>query len=77
MNKNVTDILPHSASSAERAVDVAGGQLLAEIQVCLVRYVKNPDLCPVGLLPWLAWEMSVDTWNDTWSEEKKRAAIKR
>lgn len=31
--------------------------------------------CPVKFLPWLAWALSVDFWDDTWSEDKKRATI--
>ncbi|CAD6115267.1 phage tail protein I [Escherichia coli] len=77
MSDKIRSILPVSASRAERVVDSAAGDMLAEIAVCLIRYVKNPDLCPTELLPWLAREMSVDTWNDTWTETEKRAAIKR
>ncbi len=77
MNDKIRSILPVSASRAERVVDSTAGDMLADIAVCLIRYVKNPDLCPTELLPWLAWEMSVDTWNDTWTETEKRAAIKR
>ncbi|EJW5855355.1 phage tail protein I [Escherichia coli] len=77
MNDKIRSILPVSASRAERVVDSTAGDMLAEIAVCLIRYVKNPDLCPTELLPWLAWEMSVDTWNEHWTEVEKRAAIKR
>lgn len=77
MNDKIRSILPVSASRAERVVDSTAGDMLAEIAVCLIRYVKNPDLCPAELLPWLAWEMSVDTWNEHWTEAEKRAAIKR
>ncbi|EFO1600750.1 phage tail protein I, partial [Escherichia coli] len=77
MNDKIRSILPVSASRAERVVDSTAGDMLAEIAVCLIRYVKNPDLCPTELLPWLAWEMSVDTWNEHWTEAEKRAAIKR
>lgn len=77
MNDKIRSILPVSASRAERVVDSTAGDLLADIPVCLIRYVKNPDLCPAELLPWLAWEMSVDTWNEHWTEAEKRAAIKR
>ncbi|QIF13949.1 phage tail protein I [Escherichia coli] len=77
MNDIIRSILPVSASRAERVVDSTAGDMLAEIAVCLIRYVKNPDLCPTELLPWLAWEMSVDAWNEHWTEAEKRAAIKR
>ncbi|EAO4397108.1 phage tail protein I [Salmonella enterica] len=77
MSDKIQSILPPTASPAERAVDVTGGELLAQTPVHLVRDVKNADACPVALLPWLAWERSVDTWNDDWTEAEKRAAIKR
>ena len=39
--------------------------------------VWNPDLCPVELLPYLAWGLGLEIWKDDWPEEKKRALIKR
>ncbi|HBR1366663.1 TPA: phage tail protein I [Klebsiella pneumoniae] len=72
-----SSVLPPNATAVERAIDKAGADALAKIPVYLVRWVKNPDLCPVELLPWLAWERQVDTWNTTWSEQEKRSAIKR
>ncbi|HIF3244308.1 phage tail protein I [Salmonella enterica] len=77
MSDNMQSILPPTASPAERAVDITAGEQLAQTPVHLVRDVKNADSCPVALLPWLAWERSVDTWNDDWTETEKRAAIKR
>ena len=37
----------------------------------------NPDRCPAHLLPYLAWAFSVDKWDESWSEEVKRIAIKQ
>ena len=31
--------------------------------------------CPAALLPWLAWALSVDHWDERWSEIVKRQAI--
>lgn len=42
----------------------------------LNRYVLNPDLAPVHILPWLAWALSVDDWDDGWSETVRRKVIK-
>ncbi len=36
----------------------------------------NPDDCPSGLLPWLAWAFSVDEWDENWSDEAKRNTIR-
>ncbi|MCV5838673.1 phage tail protein I, partial [Escherichia coli] len=41
-----------------------------------IRIIKNPDLCPANLLPWLAWEYAVTYWNPDWSEQQKREIIK-
>lgn len=38
--------------------------------------VWNPDTCPTRFLPWLAWAMSVDSWQEYWGEERKRQRIK-
>ncbi|KZN66822.1 phage tail protein I [Pseudoalteromonas luteoviolacea] len=35
----------------------------------------DPLTCPEGLLPWLAWALSVDEWDESWSVETKRAMI--
>jgi phage tail P2-like protein len=31
--------------------------------------------CPVALLPWLAWALSVDEWDENWSEAQQRATV--
>ncbi|NOU49532.1 phage tail protein I [Pseudoalteromonas sp. JBTF-M23] len=36
----------------------------------------HPDTCPEKLLPWLAWSLSVDDWDEQWPVEAKRALIK-
>lgn len=36
----------------------------------------NPDRCPERLLPYLAWALSVDKWDEMWSEEAKRIAVR-
>lgn len=41
-----------------------------------IRSLWNADTCPVELLPWLAWAVSVDVWDDSWDEDRKRAAIR-
>lgn len=41
-----------------------------------LRPLWNPDTCPVDILPWLAWALSVDTWNPDWPEFTKRAVVR-
>ncbi|HGP0346212.1 TPA: phage tail protein I [Serratia marcescens] len=69
-------LLPPNAIPEERALERATIEEVLSIPD-LIRIVKNPALCPVELLPWLAWEYSVDTWNTDWTEAEKRAAIAR
>ena len=42
----------------------------------IIREVWNADTCPVDVLPWLAWALSVDNWDTSWTEQQKRAVIK-
>ena len=76
MPNKFTSLLPPNALAAERALEEAGASLIDAIPNPL-RAVKHADDCPVALLPWLAWEYSVDTWNSDWTEQEKRDAIKR
>lgn len=39
--------------------------------------VTDPDLCPVAVLPFLAWAYSVDAWPPGATEAEKRTMIKR
>ncbi|KZN65631.1 tail protein [Pseudoalteromonas luteoviolacea CPMOR-1] len=41
----------------------------------LLASVWDPFLCPAALLPWLAWSVSVDEWDEAWSEALKRQVI--
>jgi len=43
----------------------------------LVASVWSPADCPVHILPYLAWALSVDLWDDTWPETLKREACRR
>ncbi len=37
--------------------------------------IDDPYTCPAWVLPWLAWGLSVDTWDADWSEADKREAV--
>ncbi|ENJ4078801.1 phage tail protein I [Enterobacter hormaechei] len=37
---------------------------------------QRPATCPAHLLPWLAWEFAVDSWEEAWTEEEKRQVIR-
>lgn len=69
-----SDLLPANATAAERALSDAVARL-ADVPVPL-RDLWDPETCPVGLLPWLAWAFSVDEWDPNWTESQQRAAVK-
>ncbi|MDD0985333.1 phage tail protein I [Pseudomonas shahriarae] len=67
-------LLPGNATELERLA----AQALAQIERVPVplRDLWNPDVCPVALLPYLAWAFSVDRWSQSWPESAKRNSIK-
>ncbi|NNA66159.1 phage tail protein I [Pseudomonas gessardii] len=64
--------LPLSSTQFERAIEAA----MAEKTEIPLRALYNPDTCPTHLLPWLAWNWSVDRWDTRWTEAVKRSAIR-
>lgn len=67
-------LLPPNSTPLERALAETTGRL-GDLAVPL-RTLWSPDDCPEGLLPWLAWTLSVDLWDRTWPEGVKRDAIR-
>lgn len=68
-------LLPNGASKLEqRAAEILKSAVENPI---VIADLINPDKCPVHLLPYLAWAFSVDKWDENWSEEVKRIAIKQ
>lgn len=68
------DLLPANATALERALAGATGRIGAVPTP--LRELFRWDTCPADLLPWLAWEMSVDIWDQGWPEARKRAIIR-
>lgn len=69
-------LLPPNATPFERAMEavIAGRQgLPAE----LVSAALDPARCPEPLLPFLAWDLGADIWEDDWPVEKKRDVLGR
>ncbi|ELY4216272.1 phage tail protein I [Cronobacter turicensis] len=66
-------LLPVGSSPLE----VAAAKACAEITRVPVplRTLWNPATCPVNLLPYLAWALSVDRWDERWNEATKRSVI--
>lgn len=70
----VARLLPGNATELERLAAHALAQI-ERVPVPL-RDLWNPDVCPVALLPYLAWAFSVDRWSQSWPESAKRNTIK-
>ncbi|ENU4010075.1 MULTISPECIES: phage tail protein I [Klebsiella] len=68
-------LLPPSSGDWLRYTE-AGTARLSAITVAL-RTLWTPTACPVDLLPYLAWALSVDRWDKDWPAERKIAAIQR
>lgn len=66
-------LLPTNASPEE----IALARTTARISAVPVpiRELWSPYDCPVDLLPWLAWTLSVEAWDPGWPEFRKRAVI--
>jgi phage tail P2-like protein len=64
-------LLPPNATPLERGLE--GASLVVGLD--LPADIDDPYACPVWVLPWLAWGLSVDTWDADWSEADKRAAV--
>lgn len=70
----MNSLLPPNATALEKNIETST-QRMTDLPL-QIRDVWNPDTCPVALLPWLAWAMSVDAWKPYWPESVKRASIK-
>ncbi|SFD14052.1 phage tail protein I [Pseudoalteromonas denitrificans] len=68
-------LLPPNATGLEKNLDTACTRL-GQIPVEIGKQ-WHPDTCPEHLLPWLAWALSVDEWDEHWSEHSKRAMLKQ
>lgn len=72
MNNDIS-LLPPNSSRLEKKLS----QTFADIRRIPVpiNLIWSAQHCPPALLPWLAWSLSVDEWDDEWTEENKRQAI--
>jgi len=70
----MSSLLPRNATSAERAIEEAISRL-DDVPVPL-RTLWNADTCPIELLPWLAWALSIDAWKSYWPEHVRRARVR-
>lgn len=70
MNK----LLPPNATKFEMNFEAAFARV-SNVEIN-IRSFNDPMTAPVEVLPWLAWERSVDIWNKNWTDAQKRQVIK-
>ena len=68
-------ILPQNASAFERAIEESMAVNWPKIDADIIRRFNDPWQCPTDLLNFLAFQRSVDIWDDTWPELKQRSVI--
>ncbi|MDZ4377999.1 MAG: phage tail protein I [Xanthomonadaceae bacterium] len=67
-------LLPPNATQFERALEAA--TLRIDAIPTPLRTLWDPDTISAPLLPWLAWGLSVDEWDSTWTTAQKRAVVR-
>lgn len=67
------DMLPPNSTGLERGISGAAKRL-SDIPVP-IHLLWRPEDCQAALLPWLAWALSVDEWDDAWDETTQRDVI--
>ncbi|UYY78409.1 phage tail protein I [Sphingomonas sp. R1] len=68
-------LLPPNVTALERAIEAATARM-GDVPAPL-RSLVDPDTCPLPLLPYLAWAVSIDAWSSDWPEPVKRARVRR
>lgn len=72
---NTSSLLPINSTPQERAIEGVMSRGTA-LELAIAQQ-WHPDSCPAALLPWLAWSLSLDDWDEAWSEQTKRNMIKQ
>jgi phage tail P2-like protein len=68
------DLLPENATPLEQELTLLSAELEL-IDPAVIETIWDAWRCPGPMLPWLAWALSVDVWDDGWGEIVKRQAI--
>lgn len=69
----MSKLLPPNSTPFEHAFEEAFSRI-SEVPTPAKTF-NNPLEAPTVVLPWLAWEESVDDWDISWNEDQKRAFI--
>jgi len=67
-------LLPDNATPLEQELARATATIDA-LDPAVIETIWDAWACPAALLPWLAWALSIDVWDDAWPEVTKRQAI--
>lgn len=70
----MSQLLPPNATKFEMKFENAFSRV-SNVELN-IRSFNDPLNAPAEVLPWLAWERSVDIWNKNWTETQKRQVIK-
>ena len=73
MSSNETSLLTPNATKTQRALEQACAKVYQKDVP--IKHLWDPWRCPVWLLPWLAWALSVDEFDSSWPEQIKRQVI--
>lgn len=68
-------LLPPNSTAQERGIESSVSSI--ETVELSIAEQWRPQTCPAALLPWLAWSLSIDEWDEQWSEQTKRDMIKQ
>ena len=74
MARNSVTRLPSNATLPQRLL-AATEAARADLIDPAIDELWDPLTCPAEFLPWLAWALSVDVWNEGWPEETRRKVI--
>lgn len=66
----MSSLLPSNATQFERDLDSTIKRI--EAVPIPITELWNPDTCPLSLIGYLAWSLSVDEWDEQWPERIKR-----
>lgn len=68
----MSSLLPPNSTVLESAILESSGSPGLPVPIA---DLWNPATCPLAVLPWLAWAVSVDEWDETWPEATQRAVV--
>ena len=72
---NKQSLLPRTSTQFEIDLEQTGFFVNRPPENFKFQWIWNPWLCPVDLLPWLAWSLDVDEFNHDWPAQRKREVI--